>query len=400
MAANTPAHLYLDTAALSKACSTELAKIKKACEDKGKNNKKSISDKLLGPKAKAKLDALKAKVAKAEGAPPWLMEHCDGLWFKPLNSKNNAEIAELAEGLKKLDTGKVVAEVQAHVGEIIRGLDQVVATVAMEAAKGAAVKAGARTLAGSVFGPIGAALVQVINVVDTAITAVEVGGKIINLKDEIGALKKVLEGAPDKLKQMAADAVNNPQKAMADAMSLTAKLDACTRARRCQLVPMKETHDKPLNRDCRGERENEEETELTGPATGKGCCPGQTGHHVLPGSMFKGCTAYGGAGHGCSHQNAPTVCVEGVTNSHGSHGAIHKALKEQLSGKFPAGMTVEQATREGADSVREAFPESGCRKKCIEAQLNAFYKDYKQCEPLKPSDGMGGTRTEDGPAVP
>lgn len=394
MAANTPANYYLDTPALAAACQKEKKAIEKACESKDKKGP-SAAEQVMGKKAAKRLEELKAKFAKAEGAPPWVMQHCDGLWFKPVSPKQSEAIKEMADKLKEFDSAAARDAIQKQLGEVIGGLDTMIKDLAVEAAKSAAVKAGARTAAGSIFGPIGAALVQVINVVDTVITAVEVGGKVIDLKDEISGLKKVLEDIPGKLKEIAGDATKNPQKAMAETMGLTSRLDACTRARRCQMVPMKETHDGNKLK-CDGDVPTED-TDISGPAHGKGCCPGQTGHHMLPGAMFKKCGAYQsmGAG-GCPHQNAPTVCVEGVNNAHGTHGAIHRQLDKQLTNNYPNGMTVDQAVDEGADSVRSTFPESGCSKKCLKAQLHNFYDKFKGCEPLQPSAGSNGGMTSDG----
>ena len=362
MGANTSAYYYLDTPALRSVCAKELEKIKKACGPKDPK-KKSMSEKLMGEKATQKLEKIKEQLAKKGGAPQWLMDHCDGLWFKPVSPKTSGEISELAEGLKNLDAGKLGAEIQAHIGEVVKALDDMILGVAKDAAIKAGGKAVARTAAGSLFGPIGAILVQVINVVDTAITAVEVGGQIIDLKDEIKGIKDVLEGMPDKLKQIAKDAKDNPQKAVADSMSLISRLDACMRARRCQLVPYKETHHQDISKDCDGQ-DDQEETEISGPASGQGCCPGQTGHHILPGSMFKNCKSYGRS-KGCSHQNAPTMCVEGVNNAHGSHGQMHTQLGKQMD-KYPSGtISMDDAVKEGVKSVRAVFPESGCSKDCL-----------------------------------
>ena len=388
MGANTTAYAYLDTPTLSKVCEKELAKIKKACGPKDPK-KKSMSENLMGEKATKKLEKIKEQIAKKGGAPQWLMDHCDGLWFKPVSPKVSSEINELTEGLKNLDAGKLGAEVKAHIGEIVKALDDFILEVAKDAAIKTGAKAGARTLAGSIFGPIGAILVQVVNVVDTAITAVEVGGQILDLKDEIKSIRDVLNGLPNQLKQIAQDARDNPQKAMADAMSLIWRLDACTRARRCQLVPYQDTHHGTVSKDCDGQAEDKEETEISGPASGQGCCPGQTGHHVLPGSMFKACGDYKNIAKGCAHQNAPTICVEGVNNSHGSHGQMHKQLEEQMD-EYPSGtISKDDAIKEAVKSVKKVFPESGCSAKCLKAQLEKYYEKFN-CPKIIASDGTGG----------
>ena len=57
------------------------------------------------------------------------------------------------------------------------------------------------------------------------------------------------------------------EKDMAEIMKYRAKLNECIRTRKCQLVPFTQT--------TSGER-----------TTMKGCCKGQTGHHIIPDSFY------------------------------------------------------------------------------------------------------------------
>ncbi|WP_289623971.1 HNH/endonuclease VII fold toxin-2 domain-containing protein, partial [Paracidovorax cattleyae] len=120
---------------------------------------------------------------------------------------------------------------------------------------------------------------------------------------------------------------------------------------------------------------------------GKGCCPGQTGHHALPEAMFDGCPGY-------DHDAAPTICVEGTNNNHGSHGTAHNKLEDELNKiGFPDGaqITKEKAIQAGAKSVNAAFPESGCDVRCIESQLHAYY-DKLNCMPKSASGKSTGNK--------
>ena len=118
---------------------------------------------------------------------------------------------------------------------------------------------------------------------------------------------------------------------------------------------------------------------------GEGCCPGQTGHHVIPDEAAKGsCADY-------SHGGAPTICVEGVNNSNGTHGKIHSDLDARIQkhkeGAFGSDTISYGNMRDkGIQSVRSTFPESKCDEKCLRAQLDAYYKD--KCKgPMKAASG-------------
>lgn len=382
---NTAAFIYLDTPALKANCQKEKDKIEKECKPRDPN-KPSAMEKLAGEKAAAKIRETKDKIGKAANAPPWLMDHCDGLMLKPMSSQ---EIAEIGASLKNMTSDDILRAAGQQLDDAVKVLDQAVKDVAVAAAEKAALKAAGRWGAGAIFGPIGEIVATAINVVDGVVTAVDVAQQVGALRDEIAGLRDVIKELPNKLKEIAQTAKTEPQKAVADTMSILSRLDDCVRARRCQLVPMKETHNGTTPK-C-DDFDDPHDPLPSGPASGKGCCPGQTGHHVLPGAMFKNCAAYskGGSG-GCPHQNAPTVCVEGVNNSHGSHGAMHGQLDKQMKKYKSGNISLDDAIEEGADSVRKVFPESGCSTKCLEAQLKEFYEKYKNCSPLKANPGTSG----------
>ncbi|HTT22315.1 MAG TPA: PAAR-like domain-containing protein [Candidatus Sulfotelmatobacter sp.] len=161
---------------------------------------------------------------------------------------------------------------------------------------------------------------------------------------------------------------------------------ACLAARRCSLQPYEKTE------------------------KGKGgCCPGQTGHHLVEASAFHvegrgdgtanlrtgnnvkldGCSGY-------DLNKAPCICVEGAGHGVGTHGLMHtfqsaKAMKCKVgsisdsTGKLTRSTnktTVKKAQKDAAKAVTETFPESGCNKDCIEAQLKAYHQ-------AKPPHGAG-----------
>ncbi len=392
-APNTPTFVYLDTESKKTDCGKEQKKIEDACKPPDKN-KPSVMEKLLGKKAAAKIQEVKSKIAKAGHSPQWLMDHCDGLMLKPVSPKTSSEIGEIANELKNLTAGDAVKIAKQHIDDAVRVLEQATKDLAVATAEKAALKAAGRWGAGMLLGPVGEIVATVVNVVDAGLTAWELAQKVGDIRGEINGLKDVIKEIPKKLEDIAKDAASNPQKAVADTMSIISRLDACIRARRCQLVPMRETHNGSI---AKCDDSDEEVEEAFGPATGKGCCPGQTGHHILPKAMFKNCAAYNtGGASGCAHQQAPTVCVEGVNNTHGTHGAMHRQLDQQMK-KYSSGkMTMDQAIDEGAESVKKVFPESGCSEKCLKAQLESFYKKYKNCSPLEASSGSPASSSKGG----
>ena len=139
---------------------------------------------------------------------------------------------------------------------------------------------------------------------------------------------------------------------------------------------------------------------------GHGCCPGQTGHHVLPGAMFynnTNCPKYRD-GKTQSHKNAPTICVEGTTNSPewGSHGQLHGKMRDKINeykktGIFKFGdhnkIDYDDARDMAIDAVMETFPESLCKRKCLEKQLDEHYKEMCKPNILNASSGMGGRQS-------
>lgn len=155
---------------------------------------------------------------------------------------------------------------------------------------------------------------------------------------------------------------------LADQQTELAKESPCLRARKCKLVPFK-------------------------PDTG--CCPGQTGHHVIPNSfMFNGaveikievdgkekkvpgkkrCDAY-------SEDKALTICVEGANQRDGSHGKIHKILDNELKTTTVGSLiSYVKARNAGIESIKKTFPLSDCNPLCLANQLDDNYKECKEKE--------------------
>jgi hypothetical protein len=163
---------------------------------------------------------------------------------------------------------------------------------------------------------------------------------------------------------------------VADKMADDAALDECLSARKCILQPYKRKTD--------GEG---------GKAIG--CCPSQTGHHLVEkASFFEGGVQLGTfSSKGLEKYDedmAPCVCAEGTSyNRGGTHELMHvfqKAQNEKAPGgtlplgrgskEFPHVTTYGQAKESAANAHSKVFPASGCDPECIKAQLDAY---HNQC---------------------
>lgn len=174
--------------------------------------------------------------------------------------------------------------------------------------------------------------------------------------------------------------------AVADPMANTAATDPCLSARRCLLQPYKRKTD-----------------ENTGKARKKalGCCPPQTGHHLVEKASFMeggvqiGTFPLTAAPEGkkwleYDEDMAPCVCAEGTShNRGGTHELMHvfqKASNDACpAGKLPVGgrdvdilhvTTYGAAKQSATEAFQEVFPTSECSSECLKKQLDAY---HNQC---------------------
>lgn len=168
-------------------------------------------------------------------------------------------------------------------------------------------------------------------------TVTDLKGTVERLKEASGKISGTLNEHKDKLANW--KDLNKKQQSklanevMADIQAAYAAADPCLRARKCMLVP--------FNKDGAAKW------------AGKGCCPGQTGHHLLPDAMFRD-AAKGDAAKKAwaadpanrdakgklksmprdklpkrecwdnySEGKSPTLCAEGNNQYTGSHGVLH-----------------------------------------------------------------------------
>lgn len=145
-----------------------------------------------------------------------------------------------------------------------------------------------------------------------------------------------------------------------------AKANNCVKARKCTLGSYNESKDKTTD-------------------TSAGCCPGQTGHHIIPNSAVKdaGCDDY-------SYGGTPVICLEGVNNSWGSHGEAHENLGTKMSDYCKDNKTDTILYNEMRNLCLEAIKHDAthCNKKCLQEQLDEKYKCGDK--PLAAKSGQGG----------
>lgn len=362
---NTPVFPYIDHSFLrGNPCKKEEDRIDKACKPEHKEGdlKKELRSKSKLAKA---LQKMRGQQRSKRGVWHWTDDHCDGLHI-PMRSAEVAK-AELEKYRDALEAGK---QELAHLETLRPMLVDAALHAGKEALAKWAAKAAVKQVAGTSLPALGNAAMAIWSVVDgiSAIsniadikaTATQVLEQLDVVKEKFGEISQLAE----KLKNPSPEDI---QKLVADSQDLLATVNDCTRARKCNLVPY---------RTGAGRGGKVE------PANSGGCCPGQTGHHLIPsGSIEDSCPGY-------NANTAPTVCVEGTNQAMGSHGRVHGALAEvheklKREGKLTNGtMSMDQSTEAAADSHEKAFPLSRCSKACILAQLKSHYD--KLCPNARP----------------
>lgn len=254
--------------------------------------------------------------------------------------------------------------------------------------------AGGRYVGSALCGPavkVCAAAMTVVNAVhgvwsifSTGVTVARARTQISDTIDRLAAIR----GNAESILRAAENPGELPeiQRELSEQMSALAQADPCLNARRCYMVPY----------TSRGRQGHGTELDMGGGtlsgdggpglfdagmldlSDSRGCCPGQTGHHLLPAAMMSGCAAYGRSQHGA----APTVCVEGATQNMGSHGRVHDETDSLLEQNHGAGQTMSMSS--AIDLVTDAYARSGvgahCDVDCIKQQLQNFYNTL-ECTP-------------------
>ena len=377
MPSNTPVFPYVSRGRLGgHACKDEEKRIERACEQE-----KDHSDTRKDLKKQSTLSRLlraqrgKSNKGKRDSSGGhWTDDHCDGLGAM-LNTY----------GAAKEYAGKLQETFKALPSELnlMNALKDQLTDMAVNAVGNAALKWGGKALAkqavGSAVPAWGNAVMALTSVVDAAVAVGDVS-EIRAVATEALERLDVLHKKAGELQDLAkrfGDVSNltdeEALKLATEGQDILATLNDCTRARKCNLVPYKGEAGNLIRQ--RGNSKVEA-------ANAGGCCPGQTGHHLIPeASLNQQCPNY-------DHNMAPTVCVEGFSQNHGSHKRAHEALARQhirlaKDKKIaPDGsMSMDDAISAGADSHKEAFPLSNCSRACIKEQLDNYYKMCRGARP-------------------
>ncbi|MWK11815.1 DUF4150 domain-containing protein [Escherichia coli] len=383
---NTITGTYKDTLDMPVQCKKEEDRIRKACkpdednknddEDEKKkeeNRRNHVKNKnfmkLMGKEIGGKLETLDDKVRNtyAKLKTPeneWIFSHCTGLWIKPRFGleEYNKLLKELTEDFNK----KVASLIEPMLEQLKQEIIDKAQTAALHKAEKLAAHAAGRWAVGTIGATaagVGAVVTETIATIwnvcdaigtayDTAKLGIEAYKKLDEIKDILSLVKQAKAELENTLKNM------TPSQMMATGMGALARINPCTRARRCLLVDYNKT----------GAKKSIE--------TGKGCCPGQTGHHLIPDEMAKGhCSSYSKGG-------APTVCVEGTNNGNGTHGKMHDEMIKDIKAYKKSGwfsdkdkIDYEDAKEIALDGFERTFPESRCSRACLRKQLDNYYKN-------------------------
>ena len=315
-----------------------------------------------------------ASKVKNKDGNAWMKDHCGGMWVKPgmLNPKRDADqFTPLIESKRKEfeNLGTTIDYYLKNKGKVVESgfnslINQARDTLGVDATKQIIKDKFAKDALLAVIPVKGAGLTKTLGMVAkggiSAASHIDFGQEIAKTLGTAGAqeliddMKFIVEDAEKQFEDVLKKWKENPDAAMAELMTVNAKLDKCLKARKCQLVSYESSKKDKVDK-------------------GEGCCPGQTGHHVIPDAAVKDakCTDY-------VYDKAPTICLEGQNNTHGSHGAAHQSLKRMMIEYNGAGnpaqpIPFEDMLESSLDSIEGTTKH--CNRDCLRKQLNSFYND-------------------------
>lgn len=394
---NTGPIFYFSNKTVKGKCEKEEKAIKKTCDEekdksqaeakKAKTSNSKLGD--LTAKIESGLDKAQDAVKKGYGYKrtndnAWIEDHCHGLWIKPMGKSDQFD--KFQDQLKEVEKG-----IQADMNSILQKAGGKALDLAKEKAiaygEKAAIREGASlvSLAVPVVGEVIVAGTTIWNVVDGVWTAGKVAIDAIGLGKQALEQYKKLAPQLENIQKLISGQMT-PATILADMMTVMATANPCIMARRCSLVPYDKTGGKKADKNGEDTSSGSEQAK-----TGQGCCPGQTGHHVLPGAMFD--TGNNPCGKPYNHEKAPVICLEGANNHVGSHGIAHKGLEKSIDVYKTANpgqpISYKDASEQAIRAVQLTNP--FCSKECLQAQLDKFYKDDMKCKnnaQLKPNAGV------------
>ncbi|MDK2123365.1 hypothetical protein [Parachitinimonas caeni] len=427
---NTATFYYLDTKRFPVVCEDDRNRIRNECDTHGgkQRSKDSMQEARLDPRkhppgsltrrlqdkfkdAVTTLDNFGKQKVKYKKNPQnaWLEDHCSGQWNKPGGDKvrdadDNATLdtPEAAQTMKREKSGSIEEfkkQIEGQVGGLQKQFEGKLAEAhkkltdfawdymkqhGKDAFDGAAEKMAQRK-ALTRFPLLAKALSRLSFYEGLGTLIGNTAGAIAT--DDMAKAFDILEKELDAIRQQIDDcrrmlSEGGLEDIMASTQAGIALANPCLKARKCMLVPYKDT----------GKT-----------SKGQGCCPGQTGHHLLPGAMFRKYSQNPETKkyapekvsrdskkikprpcwESYEHGDAPTMCLEGTTNNatNGSHGAAHEVTGELLEkDREQPDMPYTVARDKIATALGRAF---GCNPQCIIEQLDAYYKKIHNCGPLE-----------------
>lgn len=369
--ANTPTFPYISRSIFGNDCSKEIKKVDSACskDDDNSEHRKNI-------KGKSKLkNKLQLSRRKRDGSGwHWTDDHCDGLHI-PLDSGEKAK-----EYLEELEDVFNALPDELNILDAIKDeLKDMAMNAGMKAGGKWAAKVGLKQVAGSSLPLIGNIAMAAWSIYDGVIAIGEVSAikaaaeealeQLDVLKSKLTDLQSIAQNVEGFSQLTPEEQLSKAQEIGAAGQDMLASLNGCLRARKCNLVPY-EKDGGPFG----ARKGNKIESSNAG-----GCCPGQTGHHLIPSASIKGaCKNY-------VHGSAPVVCAEGTSWHTGSHARLHQAYAMAIGRKSQdaAGTVSLNDTIDAAvESHMVAFPLSKCSAKCIRSQLQSYYQ--QMCKGARP----------------
>ena len=371
------------------ACKDEKEKIDDECEISNRDQKRFV-DRQKGRNRRRKNN--RGKSNHDLRPKTWKDNHCRNLLVKPRPDLLKKQLKDF-----EADAKEMYHDLAGEAWDVAKNR-------AAEQAGDTGERMAVKWVAGlgcTVFTPAGTAAceaaVTVWNVLDGVYSVIAGAVRMSRAAMDVQEMMRILSSIPDQLTEVQ-EAIGDDKKRKALRKKLineaaqAASDDPCVKARKCMLVPYKGdtyTTDKHLLTVKTGKHTLKEIPKgkgtnfmtKIGMGTSSGCCPGQTGHHVIPDSWAKkaGCTKY-------SEGQAPVVCVEGVSQNDGTHGEIHTKLNELLAEAMRDSPSIYNDPNEimkmAAQSHAETF--THCSQNCIQKQLEEYYQGCKKfnAEPI------------------
>ncbi|WOB89791.1 DUF4150 domain-containing protein [Providencia sp. PROV175] len=392
---NTPTFPYVSRGVFGglKACDKENTQVEKRCEPDKDNSEAQQTLKKESKLRKALAKKKQRQNKKNSKKWHWTDDHCAGLEIK-VSGNTPEEMQEMAKEYMD-DMSESIQTLKSEL-DYVNALKSKLTDMAENAAMKALGKVGAKAVAkqavGSAVPAWGNAAMAIWTLGDLAYSGFEISSiksaaeegleQIKVLSEKAEDIKKLMKEAESYKNLSPEEQIKRAQKLAEDTQEILASLNACARARKCNLVPYSV---KNAIKGARGSK--------TEPANNGGCCKGQTGHHLIYSNMIKdACPNYDAS-------IAPTVCVEGTSWHGGSHGRIHTAMDDELSRLVKNNkldnntLSMDQAIDAAVRSHKKTFPYANCSNHCIREQLKGYYLPMCKNARLPAKDSRGNPIT-------